>query len=155
MSSAFVFPYSITLEAEGRVEIVPTAEVGFLSHEGEWLTLILLIDSGAVASALPKSDAVAFGIDLEKGRQAMIAGIAGQEVKGWEHTVRVRLGGELLEIPLLFVDSDTTPRVLGREGIFDRFTIVFEEAKRRTGWLDPKSPQAKAAGQMLNEIESA
>jgi hypothetical protein len=37
-------------------------------------------------------------------------------------------------------------------GIFDRFTIVFEEAKRRTGFLDPETPPAKAVRQMLDEV---
>ena len=100
---------------------------------------------------MPKQDATAFGIDPEAGRAQAIVGIEGVAIKGWEHVVRVRLGEELLDILLLFADSDRAPRLLGREGIFDRFTIVFEEAKRRTGFLDRGSAQAKAVGQMLHE----
>jgi hypothetical protein len=114
------------------------------SDDGGWFTLFLLVDSGAVTSALPKSDASAFGMDPEAGRAQAIVGIEGITIKGWEHIARIRLGDERLDIPLLFVDSDKAPRVLGREGMFDRFTIVFDEAKRRTGLLDLESPPAQA-----------
>jgi hypothetical protein len=155
MAPTLVFPYSITLEEDGRPHLYPAAEVGFPSQDGGWFTLFLLVDSGAVTSALPKSDASAFGIDPEAGRAQAIVGIEGIAIKGWEHVVRIRLGDELLDIPLLFVDSDKAPRVLGREGIFDRFTIMFEEAKQRTGFLDRESPPAQAAGQILDAMESA
>ncbi len=102
-------------------------------------------------SALPKQDASAFGIDPKTGQERAIAGVEGVAIKGWEHVVRIRLGDELLDIPLLFVDSDKAPRVLGREGIFDRFTIVFEEAKRQTGVLTPGTASANAVEQLLNE----
>jgi hypothetical protein len=151
MARTLVFPYSITLEEDGRPHLYPAAGVGFPAKDGGWFTLFLLVDSGAVTSALPKQDATAFGIDPEAGREQAIVGIEGVAIKGWEHVVRVRLGEELLDIHRPFVDSDRAPRVLGREGIFDRFTIVFEEAKRRTGFLDQGSAQARAVGQMLHE----
>ena len=151
MSSTLVFPYGITIEENGHLHLFPAAEAGFPSKDGGWFTLFLLVDSGAVTSALPKHDASAFGIDPETGQERAIAGIEGVAMKGWEHVVRIRLGDDLLDIPLLFVDSDKAPRVLGREGIFDRFTIIFEETRRRTGLLDPKAPPAKAVGHMLDE----
>jgi hypothetical protein len=152
MSSTLVFPYGITIEENGHLHLFPAAEVGFPSKDGGWFTLFLLVDSGAVTSALPKHDASAFGVDPETGRERVIAGIEGVAMKGWEHVVRIRLGDELLDIPLLFVDSDKAPRVLGCEGIFDRFTIVFEEAKRRTGFLGTGSQQAQTTQELLNEL---
>ena len=152
MARTLVFPYSITLEEDGRPHLYPAAAVGFPSKDGGWFTLFLLVDSGAVTSALPKQDASAFGIHPEAGRAQAIVGIEGMAMKGWEHVVRIRLGDELLDIPLLFVDSDKAPRVLGREGIFDRFTIVFEEAKRRTGFLGAASEQAQRTQRMLDDI---
>jgi hypothetical protein len=152
MSSTLVFPYGITVEENGHLQLFPAAEAGFPSKDGGWFTLFLLVDSGAVMSVLPKQDASAFGIDPETGRERAIAGIEGVPIKGWEHIVRIRLRDEFLDIPLLFVDSDKAPRVLGREGIFDRFTIVFEEAKRRTGFLGTASEPAQRTQRMLDDI---
>lgn len=134
--------------------LFPAAEVGFPSKHGGWFTLFLLVDSGAVTSALPKSDAAAFGIDPERGRQTAIAGIAGAPIQGWEHAVRIRFGDEILEIPILFVDSPTAPRVLGREGVFDRFTIVFEENRRRTGFLGTDTELARPTQEALDRLAS-
>lgn len=113
MARTLVFPYSITLEEDGRPHLYPAAEIGFPAKDGGWFTLFLLVDSGAVTSALPKQDASAFGIDAEAGRAQAIVGIEGVAIKGWEHIVRIHLGDELLDISLLFVDSEKAPRVLG------------------------------------------
>jgi hypothetical protein len=152
MSSMLVFPYGITLEENGHLHVFPAAEVGFPAQDGGWFTLFLLVDSGAVTSALPQQDASAFGIDPETGRARAIAGIGGVAMKAWEHVVRSRLRDELLDIPLIFLDSDTAPRVLGREGIFDRFTIIFEETKRMTGFLKAESQHAQSTQRMLDDI---
>jgi hypothetical protein len=66
--------------------------------------------------------------------------------------VRIRLGSEVLEIPLLFVDSETAPRVLGREGVFDHFTIIFEETKHRTGFLGTGSTYAQTMQNLLDQL---
>jgi hypothetical protein len=84
MANLFMFPYGITLEENGAVYLFPAAEVGFSSPAGGWFTLFLLVDSGAVTSALPKSDAAAFGIDPEKGHKTAIADIAGMPIRGWK-----------------------------------------------------------------------
>jgi hypothetical protein len=153
MANSAVFPYGITLSGEGTVRLFPAAKVNFRNHAGEWFTLFVLIDSGATISALPKRDGLTFGIVLEEGVPTIVGSI-GAETRGWQHTVDIRLKDEVLTIPLIFLDDDEAPRILGRAGVFEHFTIVFEEAKRRTGWLDSESPPAQAAGQMLDEIES-
>ena len=67
MFNSLVFPYGITLREDGVIETVPVAEVGLKDKRGEWLSLFLIIDSGATISALPKGDALTLGIDVEKG----------------------------------------------------------------------------------------
>ena len=52
-----VFPYGISLDRDGVVSVFPAAEVLFLTATGEKLTFMLLVDSGARVSALPKFDA--------------------------------------------------------------------------------------------------
>lgn len=130
-----LFPYGITLKEGGKIALFPAAEVALRAKEGEYLSLFLVIDSGATISALPKSDASMLGIVAENGMPIVVGGIEGKPIPGWRHTLSIKLGDEEIKIPFMFLDTDDAPRVLGREGIFDRFSIVFEESKRRTGFL--------------------
>jgi hypothetical protein len=88
MANTAVFPYGITLSADGAIRLFPAARVDFLDHEGEWFTLFLVIDSGAHISALPKSDAHRFGIAVEKGTPAVVASI-GAQTRGWQHELDI------------------------------------------------------------------
>ena len=125
MSKSAVFPYGITLQDGGTVDTFPAVEMRFQSVAGEWTTLFLLVDSGAALSALPRSDAAFFGIDVVKGVQIHVRGVSGQPLPGWRHIMRVRLGNSTFSLPVVFLDNDETPRVLGRAGVFEKFTIVF------------------------------
>lgn len=98
MPSSIVFPYGITLKEDATIDTVPVAEIGFKNKEGEWLSLFLVIDSGAAISALPKSDAAVFGTDVRTGEQMVISGIGGEKSMGWRHQIRIRIGYEILKI---------------------------------------------------------
>lgn len=132
MPRVHVFPFGITLRGGGVIDVFPAAEVIFGVGKGERISLFLIIDSGATISALPKSDATMLGMDAERGTVMMVSGVGGYPLKGWRHEVVIDLGGDAVRIPLVFLDDDSAPRVLGRTGIFDRYTIIFEEHKRRS-----------------------
>lgn len=150
--NAFVFPYGITLREGGSIEAFPAAEVAFRNQDGEWLSLIFVIDSGATISALPKSDAAVFGINPEDGAPLAITGVAGETIRAWRHELSVRLGNIALRLPLTFLDTTAAPRVLGREGVFDRFSVVFEEERRRSGFLEKATPHARRIRKILDQL---
>lgn len=143
MPKSCVFPYRIAIHEMGHVATFPAAEVFFQNQEGEWMSALLLIDSGATISALPKSDAKMFGVTVEKGERMDIRGIGPKPIVGWRHELRIKLQENLFMLPIVFLDNSQTPRVLGREGFFDRFTVVFEEHKRRTGLIAIQTPEAR------------
>ncbi|MEK7560604.1 MAG: aspartyl protease family protein [Patescibacteria group bacterium] len=149
--SGIVFPYGITLQEGGAITIFPAAEVSVCSETGEWLSLLFLIDSGATISALPRSDAVALGIDYQMGAPLTVTGI-GQLVAGRMHMVEIRLGLDSLKIPIAFLELDTAPRILGRAGIFDRYTIILEETTRQSAFLRNRSPASKRIRTILNGL---
>jgi len=152
MPNSFVFPYGITLRENGAIDTVPVAEVGFKDKKGEWLSLFLIIDSGATISALPKSDALVFGINVSKGKQMMISGIGGEQLMGWQHQIAIRIGNEILKLPFVFLDNKMAPRVLGRASIFKNFLLVFEEKERRTGFIGGDQKEAGIIHKILNKI---
>lgn len=143
MSKPAVFPYGIVLREGGTVDTFPIVEVRFEVGENEEVSLFLLLDSGAALSALPRSDAALFGIDVERGALMHIAGVSGKPVKGWRHRLKARLAGEVVNLPVVFLDDVEAPRVLGRADVFVKFTIILEEHKRRSVFLKSGSKEAQ------------
>src|SRR3989344_6822437 len=127
MRKSCLFSYGITLQDSGDVTMFPAVEVCFQHNKG-WVPAFLLIDSGATISALPKSDALVLGVVAEQGTHMAVKGIGGAPVSGWRHNIRVKLGENILKIPLVFLDELQAPRVLGRAGIFEK---IFDSKSTR------------------------
>lgn len=147
-----VFPYGITLQEGGNVALFPAAEVLFQIAEGEHLSLFLIIDSGATISALPKSDAAMLGIDYDRGLPITVAGIGTVPLQGRRHEIFIRLGDEKMKLPVIFLDSVSAPRVLGREGVFSRFTLVFDEDRRRSAFITDATQESKKIRAIIDVI---
>jgi hypothetical protein len=143
MPRSVVFPYSIALREGGAVDTFPAVEVHFITKEHEQVPLLLLLDSGAAISALPRSDAAFFGVRVARGSPVRIAGISGVPVKGWRHLVPAVFAGEKIMLPVVFLNAPA-PRILGRAGIFERFAIIFEERRKRSAFLHADSREAQA-----------
>jgi hypothetical protein len=153
MPKSCLFPYRYILQSMGRVSVFPAAEVSFRTTAGEWAPTFLLIDSGATLSTLPKCDAALLGVELKAGEPATVRGFSGKLVRGWRHRIRIRFQESELVIPLVFVNSDTTPRVLGREGVFEHFTIVLDESRHRSGFLGIDTPEADTLRSVLDQLQ--
>lgn len=153
MSDSFIFPYGITLKENGKIDILPVAEVEFKNKIGERFSLFLIIDSGATISALPRSDAKVLGIDLEKGEKIIISGISGEKISGWQHNIEVSLKNISLRLPVVFLDKEVAPRILGRAGIFENFILVFQEIQKRTGFLKEGEKEAQLIQKTLDKIQ--
>jgi len=136
--SRSVFPYGIRFQEDGRVEIFPMAELDILGKDHAGIRAAFHIDSGATTSALPASDGEALGLLVEKGKEVRVRGILGDTQKGYMHEVTVRFAERAFRIPVIFVQDAAMPRILGRQGVFSRFAILFDEAKRRTAFLEAK-----------------
>jgi len=147
-----VFPYGISLDRDGVVSVFPAIEVLFFISGGEHAAFMLLIDSGARVSALPKFDAETLGIEAEKGVPTMVTGIGSEVIQGWRHEVPIILQEDQFTIPVLFLDNEFAPRILGREGVFDRFTALFQEEKRRSALVANNTKQSQAIEKVLDEL---
>ena len=131
-----VFPYGIRFQEDARIEVFPMAELDILGSGGVGIRAAFHIDSGATISALPASDGEALGLEVEKGREMVIRGVLGDTTQGYMHEVVLRFEGKKFRVPVIFVQDETMPRILGREGVFSRFAVLFDEAKRRTALLE-------------------
>lgn len=152
MPKSFVSPYGITLREGGRVDVFPAAEVFFRNAEGELFSLFLIIDSGAAISALPKSDATVLGIEPKRGIARTVSGIGQEPIAGWQHELAVHIGGSAVRLPILFLEYETGPRVLGRAGVFEHFIVIFDEQLRQTGCIDERSRESRAIRGLFKKL---
>lgn len=140
--SRYIFSYGIRFQEDGRIGIFPAAEIFVLGKGGKGIRALFHIDSGATTTILSASDAGALGIGIHLGKKILVRGISGEPLLGYAHVVRMQFNGILLKVPVIFVERTAVPRVLGREGIFPRFCIAFDEAKRRVLFLENKKGRA-------------
>lgn len=151
-NNGFVLPYGIKLEENGLIQIFPAAEIFFQYKNEGLISLIFLIDSGASISALPKSDASVFGIDYKKGKKILISGINKEPITAFKHELNAVFKNEKIKLPIVFINNDSAPRVLGREGMFNNFTIIFEEKEKRTGFIKNPSLQSEKVKKIINDL---
>ena len=134
--SKFIFPYGIRFQEDGRIEVFPAAELFVLGRNGRGLHAVFHIDSGATTSIMPASDADALGINTKTGKKFIVRGITGEPLVGYRHTASVQFDNHRIKIPVIFIEHIAVPRIIGREDIFIRFGILFDEAKRRTVFVN-------------------
>jgi hypothetical protein len=130
-----IFPYGIRLRGDRHVEVFPAAEVYLKGRGARGIRATFHIDSGAVVSVLPADDARTLGIPLAAGQQAFVQGVASELLQGYQHMIAVEIGNERIKIPVIFIDHPDVPRILGRDGVFSRFIIMFDEVRRRVAFL--------------------
>ena len=136
--SRYVFPYGIRFQENGRLEVFPAAEI-FVFGRGELgMRTLFHIDSGATTSIMPASDAEALGLKLPNGNKIIVRGISGEPLSGYRHKIKIQFHGLSIKIPVIFVEDISVPRILGREELFSRFGILFQESRRRVVFLEEK-----------------
>ena len=133
-----VVPYGIRLSADGKIEVMPVVEARIKHSNGNKTILgIFLIDSGATTTLLPSTDAQAPGLIITSGVKVAVGGVTGHYLVGYRHEISLDIQGYLIDrVPVVFAKNHNVPRVLGREGIFSKFAVIFDEARKCTAFLD-------------------
>lgn len=133
----FIFPYGIKFRENGKIETFPAIEISIFAQGGLGIRAFFHVDSGATTSILPESDADVLGINLKSGKKVTVRGISGKFLVGYRHLIDIQFNKKLkIRIPAVFIVNVFVPRILGREDIFPRFGILFDEYKQRTVLLD-------------------
>lgn len=89
-----------------------------------------LLDSGAVVTTLPLKAAHDIGVDLTKAKRITLQGFSGVPAFAYLDKLQVKIAGNEYELPATFTESSTTTYILGRKGLFDDFTILFDHEQR-------------------------
>lgn len=130
------FPYGIRFQEDGRIETFPAIELSILGRRETGIRAIFHIDSGATTSVLPEGDAEVLGINIKDGKEMTVRGISGEIFRGYRHLIDIQFSQLKIKIPVIFIKDIFVPRILGREGVFPRFGILFDEQKQKTAFLN-------------------
>lgn len=101
-----------------------------------------LLDTGADVSMVSVSMAEDLGIDLARCPADACSGIEGRPVRVYHASIAVRIGHVGLSLPCLISQTDMTPFLLGRAGLFARFSITFDTRWRRIVLTEIRSGSA-------------
>ena len=123
------FPYRYKESLYGRIPD-PYITISISTWYG-WRNLGFLVDSGADVSIVPKSIAELVGLDLRKARKHRTFGVEGKGLLVYEGALDIKIGTQQLKIPCLFSSQEKTPLLLGRSGLFNHFTIVFDNQYKK------------------------
>lgn len=123
------FPFEIKSSGIFGPAARPIAKVDFWSKlTNNWVEIIMLVDTGADYSLLPKFYAEDLGIDLEKECQSYSTfGVGGSEIVYALKNIRVKLGTWQFDVPVGFLERDNIPPLLGRQDFLEDFKVVFFE----------------------------
>lgn len=101
-----------------------------LRYRKEVVEVSALIDSGATISIFRPEVAEELGIKIEDGKEIDLHGIGGW-IKGYLHKLEVEVARKKLRCPIIFShEYSVSLNLLGREGFFKKFVIVFDEKKK-------------------------
>ena len=123
------FPLS---EKRTRFGLLPDPKITIhVRTTSGYLPYRFLLDTGADVSMVPLSMAEDLGIDLARCPADQCSGIEGRPLRVYHASIAVRIGHVELSLPCLISETDTTPFLLGRAGLFARFTITFDTRRKR------------------------
>lgn len=121
------FPFEIKSSGIFGPVARPVAKVDFWSKlSNNWIEIIMLVDSGADYSLLPKFYAEDLGINLEKDcKPYSTFGVGGSETVYVLRKIKVKLGNWEFTLPVGFLERDNIPPLLGRQNFLEDFKVTF------------------------------
>ncbi|MFN0136137.1 MAG: DUF5677 domain-containing protein [Phycisphaerae bacterium] len=128
----------MTTENFGKVKL-PVAHIKITSSANVSRELIVVVDSGAVVTLLPRSIGTLLQLDIEAGRRVELKAVGGKKNAAFVHNVSLgfaTMQGPGVQVPVAISMSENVPSLLGRIGVFDQFQI----------WHDPTTEETTFAG---------
>lgn len=125
-STLTVFPYYKNSQGD-YYPIIPLV----LWHKSKKWDTDALIDSGAAISIFQPTIADSLGVKINSGKEIYLGGIGGR-IKGYIHQLKIEISNKTLVAPVVFsYEYHVSVNLLGRDSVFNKFKITFEENRRR------------------------
>ena len=102
-----------------------------LEYKGKKIRTDAIVDSGASISIFKSDIAKVIGINLKDGEKRIFQG-ASAKLIGYVHHLTMFINGHKIACRVAFSDDlQTSFNLLGRETIFDKFLITFDEKDKK------------------------
>ena len=98
--------------------------------------LTFMIDTGAVVTAIPAKESREMGIKLSSLPRGAVEGYGGQTTFTYQGTFTAKIIDELVTLPCVFSEIDDYNYILGRKGVFERYTITFNSQTKAVELTD-------------------
>jgi len=131
----FSFPYLEHRARDGTGIFRPWVRIHLLSQDGPWKLFGLYADAGADFTLLRQGDCEALGYDLKAGEPRFMGGVCSGLTRVFIHELPLRLGTEVIPCPVAFAEKAAVPRLLGRQGVFQRFKVCYDDVGRVTEFI--------------------
>ncbi|MGC8636484.1 MAG: hypothetical protein ACP5T5_05625 [Thermoprotei archaeon] len=133
----FSFPYQQEISGTLGKSLRPRLPLQLKTKSGKWVTVSLYVDTGADISMLPKSTSDILGINLKSGNEVIVVGLAGELIRAYLHDLECKIeGSDPFTMKFAISEKETVVPILGREGIFQRFNVRFNNLASQVE-LDP------------------
>jgi hypothetical protein len=121
-----ILPYTTkSYSGYGRV-FEPEIQLRVQGENGTETKVDFLLDSGAVVSTLPITYVDILDKDIENAQRIVLRGFGDKRTFGYMSNMDVLVKDQTVNVPVVFSEGETTKKILGRNGFFDVFTIVFD-----------------------------
>jgi len=125
-----ILPYTTKSYAGyGRV-FEPEIKLKVKKDSGGYTDITFLLDSGAVVSTLPVSYAKTLAKDIEQAQRIVLRGFGDKRTFGYMSTMDLVIKDQEYNIPVVFSEGELDKKILGRNGFFDLFTVIFDHKDR-------------------------
>src|SRR3989344_2424641 len=106
--------------------------VELILRKGNYISLTTaLVDSGATISIFKTEVAKPLNLNIRSGKEIFLHGVGGR-IQGYIHELSFEVGQKKVKAPVVFsYEYLVSVNLLGREGIFKHFRIIFEEKNLR------------------------
>ena len=125
--NTLTFPFDKSYSRIFKNVYRPIAKVNFWSMKiNNWVEVIMIVDTGADYTLLPRFYSIELGIDINKKCTVhKTGGIGGKEKVYLYRKAKIKLGKWDRIIPIGFLNRDNIPPLLGRQDFLETFKVTF------------------------------
>lgn len=125
-----ILPYSSKSYSGYGAVFEPEITLKVKNKDSIYSDISFLLDSGAVVSTLPFEYTKTLGKDVTNAKRIVLRGFGDKRTFGYMSTLDLKIKDKSMQIPVVFSEGETSKRIIGRNGFFDSFTIVFDHKDR-------------------------
>lgn len=103
-----------------------------LKSNDKWKYFTALIDSGADFSIFPLYAAISLDINLKKLRRIQAESADGDFFDIYKTVLKAKIDDKYFNLPIGFSEKPNVSPLIGRQGFFDTFKVIFDQKKKVT-----------------------